>query len=243
MVSATHVARPAPPTTVATTTSSSSSPSTSTTSTTARPTTIAPSPTTTKPVVTGPQARTVYRVATSDPVVFVTIDDGFTRDPKLIEFVRAQHWPVSAFIIGSVARQAPAYFRQLRAAGATIEDHTQNHPDLRKLPADAQRAEICAPRQAYGSLIGATPALLRPPYGNFDATTRHAATQCGISTMVLWNATMQDGKLQIVGRNTFHAGDIVLLHFVPSLLHDLQTLSAMFASAHLRVARLEDYIA
>jgi peptidoglycan/xylan/chitin deacetylase (PgdA/CDA1 family) len=184
----------------------------------------------------------VYQVATHDPVVFVTIDDGFTRDPNVVDFVRTHQWPVSAFIIGSVAHQAPGYFRALQSAGATIEDHTDNHPDLPKLSADQQRAEICGPRNTYGTLVGATPTLLRPPYGNYDDTTRHAAAQCGIATMVLWNATMQDGNLQIVGRSTFRAGDIVLLHFRPSLLHDLQTLSTMFAAAHLRVVRLEDYV-
>jgi peptidoglycan/xylan/chitin deacetylase (PgdA/CDA1 family) len=227
MFSTTHVSATTPGTRASTTESTTSTTAPATTSTTAVP---------------RPRARAVYRVTTNDPVVFVTIDDGFTRDPKVIDFVRTQHWPVSAFIIGSVARQAPSYFRDLRAAGATIEDHTDDHPELPKLPADAQRAEICGPHQAYGSLVGATPTLLRPPYGDFDDTTRRATAECGMATIVLWNATMQDGDLHIVGRQTFRPGDIVLLHFRPTLLRDLQTLASMFAAAHLRVARLENYV-
>ncbi|HET9729869.1 MAG TPA: polysaccharide deacetylase family protein [Acidimicrobiia bacterium] len=175
-------------------------------------------------------------------MVFVTIDDGFTRDPRVVEFVRAHHWPISAFVIGSVAEQDPGYFKALAQAGATIEDHTQDHPDLPKLSVADQERESCGPRARYPILLGATPRLVRPPYGNFDDTTRRAAAACGIRTLVIWNATMLDGALDIVGRNDFRPGDIVLLHFRRSLLQDLTALSLRFAAAGLRVARLEDYV-
>jgi peptidoglycan/xylan/chitin deacetylase (PgdA/CDA1 family) len=193
-------------------------------------------------VPAGPRAQVVFKIHTTDQVVFVTIDDGFYKDPRVVAFIRVHQWPVATFIIDRVAEAAPSYFRALAAAGATINDHTYSHPDLPGLDYAAQEEQICRPTRDFPRLLGLHPRLFRPPYGSYDLATRRAAEACGFSALVEWNATLSNGRLDIVGHHQLHPGDIVLLHFVPSLYRDLVVLAMRLSALHLRVGRLENYV-
>jgi peptidoglycan/xylan/chitin deacetylase (PgdA/CDA1 family) len=194
-------------------------------------------------VPAGPRARVQYVVRTNDAVVFVTIDDGFVRDRRVIAFIRAHHWPISAFVIDRLAVRAPSYFRQLMAAGATLNDHTYTHPDLPTRDYATQQNEICHATEDFPRLFGVKPRLFRPPYGAYDDATRRAAEACGFSTLVEWTGTMNNGVLQLAVKGPLRHGDVLLLHFTPTLYSDLQKLAARISAAHLTVARLENYIA
>ena len=191
----------------------------------------------------GPRARVVFSVHTHEPVVFVTIDDGFVRDRRVLLFLAAYRWPITTFIIGHVAQSAPSYFRRLLALGAAVEDHTWTHPDLPTLTYSAQQSQICQPTRVFPTLLGVHPRLFRAPYGDYDDATRRAATACGFDDLIDWTATMTNGTLTVVGHRRLYAGDIILLHFTHSLYSDLQRLRTMIAAAHLHVARLETYLA
>jgi len=189
----------------------------------------------------GPFARLLYRVPTAEPVVFVTIDDGWFRDPRVVDFIQQTHLPVSVFLIERAALADPDYFRALQAAGATIEDHTYDHPRLRRLGYERQRQEICRPVADYPGLLGARPTLLRPPWGQFNRATLEAARSCGLDTVVEWSATMNDGVLRY-SDGGLGPGDIVLMHFRPDLYGNLQALVATVAADGLTVASLESYL-
>jgi peptidoglycan/xylan/chitin deacetylase (PgdA/CDA1 family) len=177
-----------------------------------------------------------------DQVVFVTIDDGFFRDPRVIAFIAAHRWPVSAFVIDRVAQTAPAWVKALLGAGATLEDHTYSHPQLPTVSYAEQQAQICRPTIDYPRLFAVHPMLFRPPYGSYDDATRRAATACGFGTVIEWTATLFNGVLKIAFRRPVRAGDIILMHFVHSLYHDLQLLAAILAHGNLHVGRLETYV-
>ena len=200
----------------------------------------APEPTPLAPVQ-GPSAPVLYRIPTSAPVVFVTIDDGWVRDPRVVTFLNGTHWPVSLFLIERAALADLGYFRALQSAGAAIEDHTVDHPRLPQLPYAAQVQEICRPAQDYQTLFGTAPTLFRPPYGALNGLTRQAARACGETAVMEWTATLSGGHLEVVGGSLLR-GDIILLHFRPTLYGDLLLLQRILASDHLTVARLEDYL-
>src|SRR2546423_815656 len=96
-------------------------------------------------IAVGPSAPLITRIATSQPVVFLTIDDGWVRDPAVLPVLRASHVPVTMFLVQDAATRDAAYFRALQAAGATVENHTFDHPHLSKLSYEQQRREICRP--------------------------------------------------------------------------------------------------
>ncbi len=53
---------------------------------------------------------------------------------------------------------------------------------------------------------------------------------------------MQHGIFQEATKRQLHRGDIILLHFTPTLYSDLQVLALRIAAAHLTVGPLENYI-
>lgn len=178
------------------------------------------------------------QVKTTAPAVFVTVDDGYTRDPRVIDLVKFLHLPITAFVIRTPAFAGRAYWLALQAAGATIEDHTITHPNLRHLTLAEQQHEICGLLDDYTRLFGKRPTLFRPPYGDYNGVTRWATASCGLRAVVLWKATMQDGKLAIQGGH-FRPGDIILLHWRPTLYDDLVHLVAMLQAQHFTIGRLE----
>jgi peptidoglycan/xylan/chitin deacetylase (PgdA/CDA1 family) len=196
-----------------------------------------------QPVVVprGRLAPVYYRVPTSQPVVFLTIDDGWVRDPRLPALLTTLHVPVTIFLIRQAAAADVGYFRALQAAGATIEDHTLTHPFLTRLSAGAQSAQICGGADALAAWYGSRPTLVRPPYGAFNSSTQMAAGGCGLKAVVQWSASMYHGVLTVPG-NRLHPGDIVILHFNDRLVSDLQQVVTMAAQLGLAVGRLESYL-
>jgi len=184
----------------------------------------------------------VSRVVTSDPVVFVTIDDGWTKDPTVLPFLAAHNIRVTAFLIGKVAVRTSPYWDALLSQGGLVEDHTETHPFLAHRTLESQKAEICPPLEDDQRLFGRRPTLFRPPYGSMDRTTVTAAADCGVSAVVLWDAVVQKGKLRRAVPGPLQRGDIILLHWGPGLAGDLRALVTSLADSGLRSALLEDYL-
>ncbi|MFF8398748.1 polysaccharide deacetylase family protein [Streptomyces sp. NPDC016172] len=187
-------------------------------------------------------------VPTRDPVVFLTYDDGAERDPRFVGLVRERRLPVSMFLTDSVVGPGYGHFARLRAVGASIQNHTLDHPALRGLPYTGQRAEICGQQHKLRSRFGISPRLFRPPYGTYDRATLRAAADCGITAVVLWRASLNaDGELSYTrGRPGLRAGDIVSVpsgeSLSPSLTERTVRLLREVERRGLRVGRLEDYL-
>ncbi|WP_030894665.1 polysaccharide deacetylase family protein [Streptomyces sp. NRRL S-474] len=190
----------------------------------------------------------VDHVPTRDRVVFLTYDDGAGRDPLFAALVRERRLPVSLFLTDTVAGPGYGHFARLRAVGASIQNHTLNHPALRGLPYAGQRAEICGQQHGLRSRFGIRPHLLRPPHGTYDTTTLSAAADCGITAVVLWRASLgADGDLTYTrGAPALRPGDIVSVPsdgFTPlTLTERTARLLREIEERGLRVGRLEDHL-
>lgn len=119
-------------------------------------------------VPAGNRALALNRVPTSQPVAFLTIDDGWVRRPEAIELLKAANIPVTLFLLSPVAAQDPAFFRAMQANGARIESHTVNHVSLAGRSLEFQRQEICDSSAKLGQLFGKRSTLFRPPFGEYD---------------------------------------------------------------------------
>lgn len=187
--------------------------------------------------------RVVSRVRTGDPVVFLTVDDGVTKDPAVLDVLGAARVPVTLFLTAGEITGSEPYFRRLQGVGATVQNHTVHHRRLAGLPLAAQQAELCATADRYQRDFGRRPTLVRPPYGELDQNTLAAAGRCGATAVVLWSVVVDRGRTSYAVGARLRPGDIVLLHFTPSLAADLRAVLAQVATAGLRVGRLEDYLA
>jgi peptidoglycan/xylan/chitin deacetylase (PgdA/CDA1 family) len=212
---------------------------TSTSSTTTTTTTIPPTPVA---IQGGSVAPIISRVPTTNPVVFFTIDDGMVRDPAVIDFLRVRHIPVTMFPVPAYVHQDPAYFDAIHALGASAQDHTLTHPDLRKLGGAALQKEVCGVLDDYAGRFGARPWLMRPPFGYLSQSVPVVARQCGIRAVITWRATMNDGRLDVQGGGPLQPGDIILMHFRTDLRGNLEVALNAARAAGLQPAALEQYL-
>ncbi|GAB7103845.1 hypothetical protein JCM4814A_21590 [Streptomyces phaeofaciens JCM 4814] len=189
----------------------------------------------------------VDRVATRDPVVFLTYDDGAERDPRFVDMVRELRLPVSMFLTDSVVGPGYGHFARLQSVGASLQNHTLDHAALRGLPYAGQRAEICGQQEKLHARFGLRPRFFRPPYGTYDTTTLRAAADCGITALVLWRASMGPADLAYThGTHRLRPGDIIAVDpdemLGPTLRERTTRLLRRVQDQGLRVGRLEDYL-
>ncbi|MEU2710942.1 polysaccharide deacetylase family protein [Streptomyces sp. NPDC007205] len=191
--------------------------------------------------------RVMDHVPTHDRVVFLTYDDGADKDPRFVDMVRELRLPLSMFLTDSVAGPGYGHFARLHRLGAGIQNHTLDHRALSGLPYAGQRAEICGQQDRLGARLGLRPRLFRPPYGSYDTTTLRAASDCGISTLVLWRAAMTPTDLVYAhGAHHLRPGDIILIGpdetTGPSLRDRTVRALRRVQQRGLTVGRLEDYL-
>ncbi|MEU3691672.1 polysaccharide deacetylase family protein [Streptomyces narbonensis] len=185
----------------------------------------------------------VSHVETTDPVVFITIDDGWYHDPAAAKLLLDRRVPASLFLLPGAYSYDSGYFHTLLDQGRSrVENHTVNHPDLTALDAAGQRAEICGARDQHLARFGDGPRLLRPPYGTYDATTRTTARACGAKAVVTWTHDLTTWGSWTPPAPRLKAGDIILLHFNETVTQDLERALDLAEAAGLKPAPLREYV-
>lgn len=191
----------------------------------------------------------VRRVPTTDKVVFLTVDDGMEKDPEFNRMLRELGIPVSAFVTDYLARPNYGYFRDLRDQGASVQNHTLNHRDLRKLDYEGNRREVCGQQDNLEREIGVRPNLFRPPFGEYTEATLRAAASCGVTAVPLWNQEAFPDRMEYrYGDHKFKPGDIILTHFrgPETWKGDMNAMLRLVVrevtAQGFAIARLEDYL-
>ncbi|MCX4527584.1 polysaccharide deacetylase family protein [Streptomyces sp. NBC_01551] len=154
-------------------------------------------------------------VPAGEKVVFLTFDDGAEKDPEFLKMAADLKLPISMFLTDNVASSDYGHFEKLRdnGSGSTINNHTLTHPNLRTLSFAAQKKEICGQQDRLQQRFGHRPPLFRPPFGNYNDDTLRAASECGVSSVVLWRVSMQINNFQYAEGSALKPGDIILAHF------------------------------
>jgi peptidoglycan/xylan/chitin deacetylase (PgdA/CDA1 family) len=213
--------------------------------TSAEPTTTTstlPPPMTLQPLPAEPGlAPVITRVETNDPVVFLTIDDGLTRLPEGLAAFEQLGMPASLFLINEPIETDPEFFRSL--PGTLVEAHTRTHANLTGLSQEKQEAEICANADTIERIYGRRPVLFRPPGGSYNEATRRAAAACGMRAIVIWEENVNWDVIGFRSVQHFRPGDIILMHFRPQFVEELNVIRQRIDEAGLRFALLEDYLA
>lgn len=203
-----------------------------------------PSAPTPEPVTVpdGPAAGWFSAIPTDQPVAFITIDDGWTKDPRAVALLKAAHVPVTLFLMINAIKSDPGYFKGLEQAGAVIEAHTITHQDLKGKPYAVQKKEICGGADQLATYYGRRPVLFRPPFGDKDAMTLRAVHDCGMKAAFYWKETTDKGIVRYQEGQTVRRGDIILMHFRPAFVDDFLAILQAIARAGLTPALLENYI-
>ncbi|WP_455754322.1 polysaccharide deacetylase family protein [Streptomyces erythrochromogenes] len=186
-----------------------------------------------------------------EKIVFLTFDDGAEKDPEFLKMAADLKLPISMFLTDSVASSDYGHFEKLRDNGSasTVNNHTLTHPNLRTLSFEAQKKEICGQQDKLEQRFGRRPPLFRPPFGNYNDDTLRAASECGVSSILLWRVSMQINNFQYAQGSALQPGDIVLAHFRgPAELKgatEIQMTTRMLQRIQeqgYKIGRLEDYL-
>lgn len=187
-----------------------------------------------------PQAKVLYKIHTTDKVVFFTADDGADKPADAEAELERLQWPVSSFILPSKIGPYASWFTSLGSKN-DIGTHTAHHIALKGLTFDQQKSEICEGERRIKEKFGSTTGYFRPPYGSWDKRTLQAAAACGISHVVLWTVSL-NGRTITTWDGKIHPGNIVLVHYVRSMAQSIRQLEKRLKAQGLTVARLSDYL-
>ncbi|MFE4260486.1 polysaccharide deacetylase family protein [Streptomyces sp. NPDC056883] len=185
----------------------------------------------------------VSHVPTSEKVVFITIDDGWAHDAAVAQTLVEQRVPASLFLLPGAFSYDTQYFTGLVEQGRSVnvENHTVNHPDLTALDAAGKDAEVCGAGEQLAAAFGREPKLLRPPYGAVNDDVRLAAKACGVKALITWTHDFTTWG-ETPATPQLNAGDIVLLHFTPTLGADLKRALDAAKAAGLKPAALMPHL-
>jgi peptidoglycan/xylan/chitin deacetylase (PgdA/CDA1 family) len=173
--------------------------------------------------------------------VYLTIDDGWFPDARVVDLIRAERLPITTFLIANAGDEDPerlAFWRSFVDAGGVVENHTVSHPWLTRLRPGEIEAQWEGASTAFAKWFGRRPTLGRPPYGAVDDPVWTAAENAGLTTLVMWSAVDDGHGVATWNHRPLAAGDIVLMHWDPGLFRELQQVLAAISDAGLRPAFL-----
>lgn len=137
----------------------------------------------------------------------LTYDDGpgfYT--PNLLNYLEDHSLHTTFFSIGSRCLEFPKTLQQEYIGGHQIAVHTWSHPYLTTLSNDQIIAELGWTKKVMKDILGVTPNMMRPPYGDIDGRVRAISAAMGL-TPVMWTrispgVTFDTGDFYIASNTT-----------------------------------------
>ena len=162
-----------------------------------------------------PKTRDLNKFQNKKLIAF-TFDDGpsETNTNYLLDNLDKYDAKVTFFVLGSRVENNKETIRRAYLEGNDIGSHTYNHRNLNLLSDSALMEELKKANDAIKDVIGKTPTLLRPPYGNLNNHDKELANM----NIILWNVDPLDWKYKDKNRvaneiiEHAHDGAIVLVH-------------------------------
>ncbi|QWW19639.1 polysaccharide deacetylase family protein [Schaalia sp. 19OD2882] len=151
--------------------------------------------------------------------IALTFDDGpqSSTTVPLLDILADKHVHATFFQIGRSIPGNEEILKRMIAEGHTIGSHTETHPDLTTLSGDGVREEVTSAKQKIIDVTGATPTLMRPPYGALNRRVRNILAETG-DAVILWDVDTLDWKTRdtrdIIRRalGGAHPNAVILMH-------------------------------
>ncbi len=162
------------------------------------------------------------QLETDLPLMAIGIDCGFAakKTDDILAVLEKHNVKVTFFMTGYWLREFPEDVKKIYAAGHEIASHSNTHKHLKELSTHNQYLQITKPIEEAEALLGVTPRLFRPPYGEYNKYITGISRAEGME-VVMWGPTYHDStgkytKAQILRcattENDYKPGTIVLCH-------------------------------
>jgi len=116
----------------------------------------------------------------------LTYDDGPAfHTTQLLSYLDQQNLKSTFFVVGSRVISFPPILQAEYMSGHHIAVHTWSHPPLTTLTNEQIIAELGWSKKVIKDVLGVTPNMMRPPYGDIDNRVRAISTAMGL-TPVIW---------------------------------------------------------
>jgi len=159
---------------------------------------------------------------TGPKVIALTFDDGTNsvNVRRIIGVLSKNKVNATFFPTGQSVHLFPDLWKSIADMGYPIANHTYSHQSLKGLCFQLQLAELLHDEQVLRDLGVTMLPVMRPPYEEFDNTTRLATTAAGESHVVLWDIDTNDWRglttrAIIAAALRGKAGSIILMHTSP----------------------------
>ena len=146
----------------------------------------------------------------------LTFDDGPNAryTPMLLDELKKRNIRASFFLIGENIEGNEDILLQMRKDGHLIGNHTWNHVQLDKIPAEKARLEIEKTNNRIYEASGIYPSYVRPPFGAWIKDMELSVTMLPVFWDVDtldWQSKNIDSILSIAQKQV-HDGSIILMH-------------------------------
>jgi len=151
--------------------------------------------------------------------IALTFDDGPSAEftPEVLEILERYEARATFFLLGRNVELFPDLARRIVSKGHAIGNHSQSHPNLKKLRPEQVREEISTAQAVISSATGVRPTLFRAPFGGLNRTVVNESGAAGCA-VIQWSLSPRDWATptdrRIARRVVSRAknGAIVLLH-------------------------------
>jgi peptidoglycan/xylan/chitin deacetylase (PgdA/CDA1 family) len=153
------------------------------------------------------------------PMVALTFDDGPNphSTTRILDTLTKYNAVATFFDLGNLIYSYPKVVQREEATGSEVGTHTYTHSNLNKLSAAEIQNEIDRTDAAFMKVLGHKPTLMRPPYGNANATVRSTVPYYIINwdiDTLDWKSRNKDAILAEVHKYSNYDGRIILMHSI-----------------------------
>ena len=152
------------------------------------------------------------------PMIALTFDDGpGPHTERILDVLEAYDARATFFVLGHRVESHRYIITRAAHGGNEIANHAWSHTNLGRIGEDAIAREIRDTSAAIESIVGFSPPILRPPFGQTSGRVRRVSEELGYA-IINWHLDTMDWRYRDPDRiyNVImdRAGDgtIVLLH-------------------------------
>ena len=156
--------------------------------------------------------RLRWRFSISEPVVFITFDDGPNPEitPFVLDLLKQYDWKATFFCVGQNMLKYPELFQRITAEGHAIGNHTMKHLNSVKTENEEYIQSFREFEENYPTR------LFRPPYGRIKPSI--AKEICRTHQIIMWSWLSYDYDLSVSNDRILSEafrikkGEILVLH-------------------------------
>lgn len=159
-------------------------------------------------------------------LIALTFDDG--PDPKVTEDIldtlQKDKIKATFFMLTKNIERFPEVAKKVHEQGHEIGNHSETHINLNKAKRTQIKNEVIESKKTMEAIIGISPNLFRPPYGEYNRTVLDFAKDSK-QTVIMWSIDTLDWKHKNVNKTVQITMDQVQPNSI-ILMHDIHQTTA-----------------